>query len=432
MLDPKFVAENIKEVKRIIKVRGKGVDVAELNKLAKARSKTRVRVEKLRAEQNKLSKGANNKKPPADDIKRASEIKRELKNLEPQLKNIEKQLNTLLRQLPNLIHPDVPPGKDETENKVMRKWGKPTKFSFKPKDHLELGENLGVIDVETASEVAGSGFGYLKGDAALLEFALVQYAFSVLSDEKILKIIADKVSKGYNSKPFTPVVPPVMIRPDVMDKMARLEPKEERYHILGDDLYLVGSAEHTLGPMHMDEIIPEEELPIRYVGFSTSFRREAGSYGRDTRGILRVHQFDKIEIESFTTPENSVVEQDFIVGIQEYLMQSLKIPYQVIAICAGELGAPDYRQIDIEVWLPGQGRYRETHTSDLMTDYQARRLNTRFKGDSGTEFVHMNDATVFAIGRTIIAILENYQQKDGSVKVPAPLVPYVGKKIIRR
>jgi len=227
-----------------------------------------------------------------------------------------------------------------------------------------------------------------------------------------------------------------MIKPDVYVRMARLDPsqKEERYYLPKDDIYLIGSAEHTLGPLHIDEIVPEDKFPIRYLGFSTAFRREAGTYGKDTRGILRVHQFDKAEMESFTLPENSTKEQNFIVAIQEYLMQGLEIPYQVVMICTGDMGGPNYRQVDIETWLPGQNKYRETHTSDLMTDYQARRLKTKVKRKNGElELAHMNDATAFAIGRTIIAILENYQQEDGSVVIPRVLREYVGKdKILPR
>jgi len=215
--------------------------------------------------------------------------------------------------------------------------------------------------------------------------------------------------------------------------MARLEPREERYHIESDDLCLIGSAEHTMGPMHMDETIAEKRLPLRYVGYSASFRREAGSYGKDVKGILRVHQFDKLEIESFSSPESSVTEQDFIVAIQEYLMQQLGIPYRVVIVATGDMGDPDARQIDIEAWLPGQNKYRETHTSDLMTDYQARRLQTRVKrGDGKTDLVHMNDATVFAMGRTLIAIMENYQREDGSITVPEALKKFVPFEVIKK
>jgi seryl-tRNA synthetase len=221
--------------------------------------------------------------------------------------------------------------------------------------------------------------------------------------------------------------------------MARIEPRDERYYLQSDDLYLIGSAEHTLGPLHMDETLPESALPARYVGFSTSFRREAGSYGKDTKGILRVHQFDKLEMESFTRPEDSRTEQDFIVAVQEHLVRSLEIPYRVMDICTGDMGGPDARQIDIEMWMPGspdahgkgKGVYRETHTSDLMTDYQARRLRTKVKKADGTaEYAHMNDATAFAIGRTLIAIIENYQTKKGTVLVPKVLQPYMGLREI--
>jgi len=223
-----------------------------------------------------------------------------------------------------------------------------------------------------------------------------------------------------------------MMRPSVMKKMDRLDPVEERYLIKDNDLVLVGSAEHTLGPLHMDEMLNEEDLPIRYIGYSTAFRSEAGSYGKDVRGILRAHQFDKLEMETYVPVEYGEVEQKFIVAIQEYLIQKLGIPYQLIQICTGDTGKPDYNQFDIESWIPSQGKYRETHTSDYMTDFQSRRLNIKYKTKDGDKkFVYMNDATAFAIGRILIAILENYQQKDGSVKVPDVLQAYVGKEVIK-
>ena len=441
MLDIQFIRENSEKVKK--GVAAKQLDPKLVDKVLELDAKYRKllgEVENLRSERNKAAQ--------EKDIEKGKKVKSELQKKEPEFKKVEEEYKDAVNQIPNLPADDVPEGKDERENKVTRKWspsseasayqgGEPKKFSakggpasgwdFKPKDHLELGEALDIIDVKVASKVTGARFGYLKGDAALLEFALIQHAFSVLTNSDELKKIADKVKEGYSSKPFIPIVPPVMVRPDVFGKMARLEPKEERYYIKSDDLYLIGSAEHTLGPMHMDEVLPEKNLPLRYVGFSTSFRREAGTYGKDTKGILRVHQFDKVEMESFTTPEDSDKEQDFFVAIQEYLMQSLEIPYQIVMICTGDMGAPDYRQIDLEAWLPGEGKYRETHTSDNMTDYQARRLNTRVQTKSKTEFVHMNDATAFAVGRTIIAILENYQQKDGSILIPKVLQKWVGK-----
>lgn len=397
--------------------------VEEVHRLDHERRELIQEVEKLRAERNKLTK---------DDREKGIEIKKSLKDIEPELKKINDQLfRDFLPRIPNLYADDVPKGKDESENQVIRKWGEPTKFDFKPKDHLELGESLSIIEVKAAAKISGARFNFLKGDAALLEFALIQHALKTLSDKQILTKLAKKIDKDFSAKPFIPVVPPVMIRPEVFGKMARLKPEDERYYLEKDNLFLIGSAEHTLGPLHMDEIIPEKELPIRYVGFSTSFRREAGSYGKDTKGILRVHQFDKVEMESFTTAENSLKEQEFFVSIQEHLMQSLKIPYQAVMICTGDMGGPDYRQLDIEAWLPGQNKYRETHTADLMTDYQSRRLNTRILRKNTKEFAHMNDATAFAIGRTIIAILENFQQKDGSIKIPEVLQAYLGKKIIK-
>ncbi len=429
MLDIKFIRENADLVKKATE--NKQLDPSIIDEALRLDQEWRVllkTVEDLRRERNEIARQRTD-----EAVSRGQEVKQELKKLETELVELTDKYQTALEQIPNLYSEDTPIGKDESENVVLRSWGEPRKFDFTPKDHLELGQSLGIINVEAAAKVTGARFNYLKGDGALLEFALVQYAFSVLTDEKILKEIADKIETGYSAKPFIPVVPPVMISPDVFNKMARLNPKEERYYIESDDLYLIGSAEHTLGPLHMDEVLDEKNLPVRYVGFSTSFRREAGASGKDTKGILRVHQFDKVEMESFTTPENSIKEQDFFVGIQEYLLQTLNIPYQVIAICTGDMGKPDYRQMDLNAWLPGQDKYRETHTSDLMMDYQARRLNTKVKVGGETEFAHMNDATAFAIGRTIIAILENYQNEDGSITVPEVLQKWMSKdKIVKR
>ena len=422
MLDIKFIRENPDIVKDgIAKKNSNPKLVDDLLVLDKSWRELTKNLDILRTRQNEFSKNR--------DIQSAQKNKEEIKILEGKLAEVEKERQMVWWQIPNLPSQDTPVGKDESGNKVLRKWGEPQKFDFEARDHLEIGELLDIIDTERASKVSGTRFGYLKGGAALLEFALVQHAFVVLQDESILKTIADKVKNGYALKHFVPVVPPVMIRPDVYRKTARLDAgqEQERYYIASDDIYLIGSAEHTLVALHMDEIIAEDSLPLRYVGFSTSFRREAGSYGKDTKGILRVHQFDKVEMESFTTPEDSEKEQEFIVYLQEHLMQSLGLPYQIVAVCTGDMGGPDTRQIDIETWLPGQGRYRETHSSDLIGAYQPRRLNTRVKRkDGAVEFLHVNDATVFAIGRMIIAILENYQQENGSVKVPEVLQKYMG------
>jgi len=416
----------------------RGVARASLEKLVQLDEEWRkvtAEVENLRAKQNEANKelgelSASDKKKQIEKLRGMSD---EIKGKENKLVDLTEDRDKEWHSLPNLVMEEVPVGEDESANKVLREVGDIPKFEFEAKEHWELGKQLGVIDTETAAEVAGSRFNYLRGDLVHLQFALVQMALSVLTDMSKLDEIAKGADLAVSVRPFVPIIPPVFIRPEVYNRMARLEPREERYHIESDDLYLIGSAEHTMGPMHMDETIAEKRLPLRYVGYSASFRREAGSYGKDVKGILRVHQFDKLEIESFSSPESSVTEQDFIVAIQEYLMQQLGIPYRVVIVATGDMGDPDARQIDIEAWLPGQNKYRETHTSDLMTDYQARRLQTRVKrGDGKTDLVHMNDATVFAMGRTLIAIMENYQREDGSITVPEALKKFVPFEVIKK
>ncbi len=439
MLDIKFIRENPDKVKAGLQKKGINFSLDGFLQKDQQRRKHIRDLDELKAKQNIISEeiakisdeGIRDKK-----ISESKEIKTRIRTLEDAVNKRQEEFENELLQIPNLPYDDVPIGKDASENKILRVGGKIPQFNFQPQDHVALGESLEIIDIERAAKVAGTRFGYLKREAALLEFALVQFAFSVLTSVKELKKIAGKIEKKYPANPFLPIVPPQMVKPEVFKKMARLTEadQDERYYLPQDNLYLVGSAEHTLGPMHMDEILDESQLPLRYVGFSTSFRREAGSYGQDTRGILRVHQFDKLEMESFTLPEDSLKEQEFFVAVQEYLMQKLEIPYRIVMLCTGDMGAPDARQIDLEAWIPSQNKYRETHTADLMTDYQARRLNTKVRRQNGkTEFAHMNDATVFAVGRTLIAILENYQQKDGSVAIPKVLRPFMGGlKIIKR
>ncbi len=435
MLDINLIRKDKKIVMKAIKDRNKKFDMDYFIDLDNKKRRLQLKVDELRAKKNqasdKIAKLSDLEKQQAIlDIKGTSE---RLKDLESKLAIMEKEWKTMLLKFPNIPLSDVPVGKDESENKPIRQIGKPTKFDFKPKDHLDLGEKLDIIDVKTAGKISGTRFNYLKSEAVLLEFAIIQHTIKTLTDPKILKEIADSIKPGYSATPFIPIIPPVMIRPEIFEKMARLEPQEERYYIPSDKVFLIGSAEHTLGPMHIDKVLQAKNLPLRYLGFSTSFRREAGSYGKDTKGILRVHQFDKLEMESFSISENSKIEQDFFVAIQEYLVKSLKLPYQVVQICTGDMGDPDARQIDIECWLPSENKYRETHTSDLMTDYQARRLNTRYQNEKGEyKYVHTNDATAFAIGRILIAIMENNQQKDGSIKIPEVLWGYCGIKEIKR
>lgn len=422
MLDIKFIRENKELIKENCQNRNAKCDIDKLLLLDDKRRELTKQLEDLRAEKNGLNeliqKASNEEREELIEI--GKEIKEKSESIEPELKKVSEEFRVLMFEVPNVYSEDTPIGHDESGNKVIRKVGEIPKFDFTPKEHHEIGARLDLIDTERAGKVSGSRFAYLKGELVLLEFALMQFAFSVLTDEKQLEEIIKNNNLNIASKPFVPVIPPIMIRPEMMERMARLDP-EEMYSLEKDKLNLIGSAEHTLGSMYADETLDANSLPIRMVGFSPAFRREAGSYGKDMKGILRMHQFNKLEMESFTLAEKSREEQDFIVAIQEYFMQALKIPYQVVAICTGDMGKPDIRQIDIESWMPGQNKYRETHTADLIGDFQARRLNTKVKLENGKlEYVHMNDATAFS-QRPLIAILENYQQADGSVVIPEVL-----------
>lgn len=422
MLDIAFILENRDLVAGAIKnKKGGDVDLGELQVLHTKRLSHIKELEEV----NRLRKEAAASRNVAEGAK----LKKQAGDLEEQVRDVTKRITDLLATIPNIPSPDVPVGNDEQGNVVVRSWGEKPSFDFKPKAHWDLGVTRDLIDTERAAKVSGSRFTYLKGDLVALQFALVQWVLAQVSDEQVLAEVAKKHDLNVPTKPFVPVLPPVMITPEMFFGMARLEPKEDKYYVQEDNLFLSGSAEHTLGAMHAGEVFDEEALPLRYVGYSTAFRREAGSYGKDTKGILRQHQFDKIEFESFTVGERSRAEQDFLVALQEHCMQQLNLPYQVVMVCTGDMGKPDVRQIDIETWMPGQGTYRETHSADLIGAYQARRLGIRVKRSGGAkEFVHMNDATVFAMGRTLIAIMENNQQKDESIVIPEVLRPYLSNR----
>ncbi len=425
MLDIKFIKENKEVVEAACKNKNRNVNIDELIRLSEERKVIRQEIDEINAKRNTAA--ANR------DAVAGTELKKTLEEVESRFTTIDKQFVDLMIKVPNIPSLDTPVGPDESGNVVIRSWGEKPVFDFTPKDHHEIGVALGIIDTETAATVAGSRFAYLKGDLALMQFALIQYCFKILTDATLLQSIAEKASVTVSVKEFIPVIPPVFVRPAVQNRMARFLTPEDHYMFPEDDLMLVGSAEHTLGPIHMDSIIEEKDLPIRYAGYSTAFRREAGTYGKDTKGILRQHQFDKIEMEVFSLPEQSLQEQEFLVAIQEYVLQTLKLPYEVMLVCTGDMGFPDYRQIDINTWMPGQNTYRETHSADCIAGFQARRLNTRVKRSDGKiEPLHMNDATVVAVGRTLIAIIENYQQADGSVIVPEVLRPYMGKDRITK
>ncbi|MBU1160384.1 MAG: serine--tRNA ligase [Patescibacteria group bacterium] len=438
MLDIKYIRENAEKIKQAIKNKNINLDLDELLILDEQRRKLQFKIDESRTEKNKIAESAKGKggkphwiastqrgKPTKEQIEAGKKIKTEINNAEEQFKKIAVKYKQLLYAVPNTTSEDTPIGLNESGNKVIRKFGAIPKFDFKPKNHMELGVAHNIIDTEKSAIISGARFNYLFGEAVLLQFAILQFTLQTLTDQKIIKKLADKVGNPFD-KPFIPVIPPVIAKSEIMKKMDRLDPIEDRYYLEQDDSLLIGSAEHTLGPLHMNEIIDEKKLPIRYIGYSTAFRREAGTYGKDMVGILRRHQFDKAEMETFIQPEHGIVEQDLIIAIQEYLVQQLELPYQVVAICTGDMGKQDFRQIDIECFMPSENKYRETHTSDYMTDYQSRRLNIRYKNKNNEKnLVHMNDATAFAMGRILIAILENYQQANGNIIIPKVLRKYM-------
>lgn len=415
MLDIKFIRENAVLVQKAAKSKGVDVDVKKLLKIDKERTQLINQIEKLRQERNiKSKKIPENKGIPT---RHSKELKNKLKELEEKLTGKESEWQVLMLSIPNPPAKDVKAGEDESKNEVLRKEGKPPKFDFIPKDHLELTEKNEFIDVKRGAKVSGTRFSYLKGPVAMLELALINYAFEVVTKEG-----------------FVPVFPPIMISDKSMKAMGYLEHggDAETYHFEKDNLYIIGTSEQAIGPMHGGEIFEESELPKRYVAFSTCLRREAGSYGKDTKGILRQHQFDKVEMFSFVTPEMSDKEHEFFLTLEERITTGLGLSYQVVKMCSGDLGDPAARKYDIETWMPSQNKYRETHSTSTCTDFQTRRLNIKYrKPDGAKEFVHTVNGTAIAIGRMIIVILENYQQKDGSIKIPEALQKYTGFKEIK-
>lgn len=427
MLDIKFIRENKELVEESCRNRNIECDVETLLELDEKRKELIQKVEELNRQKNEINDVIQKAEAEKREelVAKGKNIKKDLEESKPELENVNEEYKRLLYQIPNVYSKDTPIGPDESGNKVIKKVGEPTKFDFQPKEHWQLGEELDLIDVKKAAEVSGSRFFYLKNEAVLLQFAIVNFVFNALGDEKILKKIIEKTGAKVSSKPFVPMLPPVMIRDDVQRKIHRVF-GEQTYCFKEDKINLVASAEHTLAPYYMNQVIEKNSLPLRYIGYSVAFRREAGTYGKDMGGILRTHQFDKLEMESFTDSESGGEEQKFIVGVQEYLVSQLDLPYQVVQVCTGDMGRPDYKQTDIECWMPGQGKYRETHTSDYMTDYQMRGIESFYQENDGSrKLLHTNDATAFAIGRILIAIIENYQQADGSIKIPEVLQKYM-------
>jgi seryl-tRNA synthetase len=428
MLDIQFIRDNPDLVAAKSKQKGYTINVDQLLRLDTQRRGLLVEADELRQQRNEQAARLKTGKPSDADIKAGREIKEKLTKLDEELAKVDAQYWPKLKEVPNMPLDSVPVGATEAENVVVRTIGEPTTFDFEPKNHAQVAEAKGWLDKERATKVAGARFVYTKGDLVRLEFALWQYGMDVVGDSKILKEIITKQKLKVSDKPFTPVLPPAVAKKEVFEATGRLNKEEETYKIEDEDLWLNASAEHTMAPMYLNEILPEEDLPIRYVGYTTAFRREAGTYGKDTEGIFRLHQFNKLEMESFTTPEDSLDEHLLMIAIEEYLMTQLGLPYHVLEKCTADVGRPNAKGVDIEAWLPGQNTYRETHTADYITDYQARAMKTRLRRrDGSVELVYTNDATVFS-QRPLIAIIENYQTKDGDVKVPKVLQPYMGGK----
>ncbi|MBT8166724.1 MAG: serine--tRNA ligase [Acidimicrobiia bacterium] len=413
MLDVNLLRKEPERIAATLAHRGiSGVDLQALAALDEQRRAARSEAEALRAEQKEL--GGQVARLEGDDkqaaIARGAEISVAYKAKLAEADDLDDRFDKVWIPLPNLVHDSVPKGETEDDNEEIKRWGEIPEFGFTPKDHLELAAPTGIIDMERAAKISGSRFGLLTGNAVLLEFALVRWVMDRLGDEG-----------------FTPVVPPVLVREEALFGTGFFPDDDEQvYSIPADDLYLVGTSEVSLASMHADEIFPADALPHRYVGFSTCFRRESGAAGRDTRGIFRLHQFDKLEMFSFCHPDESWAEHDFLFAREEALVQELGIPYRVVNVCSGDLGASAAKKYDIEAWFPGQERYREITSCSNTTDYQSRRLKIRVKDEHGNRLLHTLNGTAVAIQRTLVAIMENFQQADGTVRVPEALVPYTG------
>jgi len=428
MLDIKFIRENAELVVEKSLQKGYSVDVNQLLGFDKARLELQQQVEELRRERNAIADSMKGQKPSEDQVQKGKAVKERLADLEHQLTSVEKEFIDLLKTIPNMPLDSVPVGKSEDENVIIKTVGEKPEFNFEIKNHAQIAESKGWLDKERATKIAGARFVYTKGDLVRLEFALWQFGMSVLGDEEALKQIIAENNLNVSSKPFVPILPPAVAKKEVFEATGRLNREEQTYKFEDEDLWMNASAEHTISPIYLNEILPDSELPIRYVGYTTAFRKEAGTYGKDTEGIFRLHQFNKLEMESFCTPETSLEEHLFMVAIQEHLMKQLKLPYHVLEKCTADIGRPNAKGVDIEAWLPSQQTYRETHTADYITDYQARAMKTRVRrADGSVELLHTNDATAFS-QRPLIAIIENYQTKEGDVIVPDVLRPFMANK----
>lgn len=428
MLDITFIRENKELVREKSLQKLVDVDIDQLLGFDEERLELLRRVEDLRAERNSLADRMKNER--SDElIEQGRKVKITLSDLEHQLASVEQSFYTLLAKVPNMPTDDTPVGTSELDNKVISTVGEKPAFDFETLSHDELLTKREMLDKERAVKISGSRFAYLKGDLVRLQFALLQYVFDTLGDEEVIKNVIEERNLGdLSTKPFMPVLPPMMMKTESYEATGRLKAEDVTYKLADDNLWLIGSAEHSLCSMYQEETLEEDALPIRYIGYSTSFRREAGTYGKDTSGILRMHHFDKAEMEVFSCADSSRREHELLIGLQEYMLRELGLHYQVLLKCTADIGDPNARGVDINTWFPSQNEYRETHSADFMTDYQTRGLKTRYRNASGINFVHTNDATAIAFGRLTAAIAEQMQTKEMSIRVPQVLQKYLGGK----
>jgi seryl-tRNA synthetase len=417
VLDLKYIRENAKAVEENSRNRGVEVDVDLVVKLADRRSALIQELNELKQRQNQMAKsigGERDEEARVMLIEESRALKEQLPSKERELHEVEERLREEQLKIPNMTHPDSPIGKDDTENVEIRRWGEIPDFSFEPKDHVELGEHLGIIDFDAGAKTTGSKFYFLRGDAVLLELGLIRYAMDILME------------RGYQ-----PTITPDLARDQMLVGTGFIPrgPETQIYSVEDTDLSLIATAETPLAGQHADEIIEERELPLRYAGLSHCFRTEAGSHGRASRGLYRVHQFTKVEMFAFTTPDQSEALHEEMVEIEEIIFQGRGLPYRVVDICTGDLGGAAYRKYDLEAWMPGRNDFGEVTSTSNTTDYQARRLGIRYRKEGGRpQLLHTLNGTALAMSRALISLLEVYQQEDGSISLPEALVPYVGKE----
>ena len=412
MIDPSILRNEPERLISSLRRRGLEIDISPIVELEEAARKTRQRAEEVRAAQKEAGREIARLQGVEKDaaITRVSALADEFKTLENEAEKLASDFEAVWATIPNLVDDTAAEGRTDADNVEVKRVGEPTEFDFEPLDFTNLGNRLDLIDMDRGAKVSGSRFGYLKGQAVLLEFGLVRFVFDRL------------VAQGH-----VPVVPPVLVREEALYGTGFFPgDREQVYSVPDDDLYLVGTSEVSLAAYHSDEIFNADELPKRFAGFSTCFRREAGTYGKDTQGLFRVHQFDKVEMYVFCRPEDSPAEHERLLSLEEEIVQALELPYRVVNVAAGDLGSSAAKKYDIEAWFPSQQTYREITSCSNTTDYQARRLKVRMRTESGNQIVHTLNGTAVAIGRVILAILENHQQANGSVQVPKALIPCLG------